>query len=206
MKINIASTFLFVVTFAITEVISVQIEVKNNCGQRIFVKNAGGNQGPFNMEHGQSRTFQLNQDASSRVWAHIGCDPNGNNCDTTEGYVGLAEMKWYDSRGMIGFTWYDISQVDGYNLPIRMEPYNSAAGGNCKTVSCNFNINECPAENKVYNKNHLVGCRNNNRDAITEYSRKMKAACPGVYTWSKDDKSGMRACKPGNNGLRVIFC
>lgn len=206
MKGNIKTAFLIVVTFIISGALGGQIEVKNNCGQRIFVKNAGSNQGPFNLEHGQSRNFQLKRDASSRVWAHIGCDTNGNNCDTTEGYVSLAEMKWDDSRGMIGFTWYDISQVDGYNLPITMQPYNPAAGGNCKTVSCNFNINECPAESRVFNKNRLVGCRNKNRDGITEYSRKMKARCPGVYTWSKDDKDGMRACQPGNNGLKVIFC
>lgn len=82
------------------------IEVRNNCGTRIFVKNAAANSGNFNLENGQSRRFTLKGDASARVWAHKGCDQNGRNCDTTEGYVSLAEMHWDDTRGMVGYTWY----------------------------------------------------------------------------------------------------
>jgi hypothetical protein len=116
-------------------------------------------------------------------------------------------MKWDDTQGMKGFTWYDISQVDGFNLPITMQPYNPNAGGNCQTVGCNFNTgSSCPNESKVYKNGKLVACRNNNRDAVTSYSQAMKRECPNVYTWSKDDKDGMRACQPGNSGLRVIFC
>jgi hypothetical protein len=49
-----------------------EIEVRNSCGERIYVKNAGSNRGPFFLNPGQTAKFQLNQDASSRVWAHRG--------------------------------------------------------------------------------------------------------------------------------------
>lgn len=114
-------------------------------------------------------------------------------------------MKWDDTQGMIGMTWYDISQVDGYTLPITMQPYTNS-GGNCQTVGCNFNIGNCPSASKVYKNGKLVGCKNLNRDAPTDYSRAVKSACPNVYSWSKDDRDGMRACQPGNFGLTVIFC
>ncbi|CAL8137481.1 unnamed protein product [Orchesella dallaii] len=180
-----------------------ELTVRNNCPGTLYVKNEGTNSGSFTLGSGQSRAISINRGRSARVWAHAGCN-GASNCDTTEGYVSLAEMFW-DNNGM---TWYDVSQVDGYTLPIRMEPYNPAAGGNCQTTSCNFNIDaNCPNGNKVGNKGRTVGCRNPNRDSgNTDYARAIKRSCPGVYSWSQDDRDGMRACQPGNNGLRIIFC
>jgi hypothetical protein len=182
------------------------IQVSNNCGTRLLVKNEGGNTGQFFLENGQSRTFQVNAgDPRPRVWAHKGCDGNGNNCDTREGQVSLAEMHW-DAAGNRK-TWYDISHVDGYNLPITMQPFNPNAGGRCETVGCNFNLNNCPSDARVYKNGRLVACQNTNRDSPnTNYVRALKQACPNSYTWSKDDSAGMRDCQNNNRGLRVIFC
>jgi hypothetical protein len=189
--------------FLVVSISAEDIEVQNNCGARLYVKNEGGNTGPFFLDSGRKRTFQVNVgDSRPRVWAHTGCDGSGNNCDTREGQVSLAEMHWDGNRK----TWYDISQVDGYNLPIKMQPFNLNAGGRCEIVSCNFNLNNCPAEAKRTKNNRIVACENTNRDAITNYSTRMKQACPNAYTWSKDDRAGMRDCINGNTGLRVIFC
>ena len=180
-----------------------QLNIRNNCHRTILVKSSGVQSGSFFLGKGQSKKVTINRGSSARVWAHSGCDKKGRNCDTTEGYVSLAEML-FDVKGM---TWYDVSHVDGYNLPVRMEPYNKAAGGNCHSASCRFDISKsCPANSKVAKRGRTVACKNLNRDTVTPYSRAIKKFCPKVYSWSKDDKDGMRACQPGNPGLHVIFC
>lgn len=196
--IPLVSTLLLVYSSSAEE-----LNIRNNCGRPIYVKSAGVNSGPFSLGNGQSRSVSINRGSSARVWAQLGCDGGGNNCETTEGYLSLAEMHW-DSNGM---TWYDVSMVDGYNLPTKMEPYNPGAGGNCRSASCNFDINRnCPGGNKINKNGRAVACKNPNRDAPTDYSNAIKQHCPGVYSWSKDDNDGMRACNPGNNGIRITFC
>jgi len=180
-----------------------QLHIRNNCGRNIYVKSEGVNSGPFTLGNGQSRDVSINRGSSARVWAHAGCNGQGQNCDTVEGYVSLAEMFW-DNAGM---TWYDVSHVDGFTLPITMDPTNPRAGGNCNRASCRFNSNsQCPQNSKVQKNGRVVGCRNLDRDRVTDYSRALKRACPRVYSWSKDDRDGMRACQPGNPGLRITFC
>lgn len=178
----------------VDKVSSYEIDVINNCKFQIFAKS---DRGSSMIQPGQNHKFF----DPSRVEAHQGCDSAGNNCDTTTD-VSLAEMHWDPD----GKSWYDISQVDGFNLPITIEPFNPNVGGRCEKVGCNYDLNNCPGESKGFKQSRIVNCKNVNRDAPTEYSRSIKSACPNVYSWSQDDRAGMRDCMPGNNGLRVIFC
>jgi len=179
------------------------IRVKSNCQGSILVKNEKGNVGPFTLSRGQSKTFQMPiGNDKPRVWAHTGCN-SGGGCDTTEGYVSLAEMHW-DARD--GKTWYDISMVDGYNLPITMEPFKNT-GGNCPKVRCNFNLNNCPADGKINKNGKLVACKNTNRDnPNSNYATSMRRACgTDAYSWSGDNLA-TKSCLAGNQGLIVTFC
>ncbi len=179
--------------------------ITNRCDRSIFVKNEGLNSGYFDLPPNQSRTVTVNRDSQPRprIWGHAGCDNGGNNCDTMEGYVSLAEFNIDPS----GWLWYDVSQVDGYNLPVKMEAINPAAGGNCRVASCSFNTEgNCPQNDKIFRDGRAVACKSPNRDAPTEYSNAIKASCPGVYSWAHDAVDVMRDCLPGNDGLRVTFC
>ncbi|ODN02137.1 Pathogenesis-related protein 5 [Orchesella cincta] len=179
--------------------------ITNRCNTNIFVKNEGVNTGPLNLPPNESRTVTVNRNGQPkpRIWGHVGCDGAGNNCDTTEGYVSLAEFQIDPS----GWLWFDVSQVDGYNLPITMEGINPAAGGNCRVASCNFNTDaDCPQANKVVKDGRAVACKNLDRDNPSDYSNAVKRSCPGVYSYAFDSSDVMRDCLPGNNGLKVTFC
>ncbi|CAL8090650.1 unnamed protein product [Orchesella dallaii] len=179
--------------------------ITNRCNQNVYVKNEGVNSGPLNLPPNESRTVTVNRDGQPRprIWGHVGCDGNGNNCDTTEDYVSLAEFNIDPS----GWLWYDVSQVDGYNLPISMEGINPAAGGNCRIANCNFNIGaNCPEANKVLKDGRAVACKNLDRNNPSGYSNAIKASCPGVYSYAFDSVDVMRDCLPGVNGLKVTFC
>lgn len=126
---------------------------------------------------------------------------DGNNCDTTEGHVSLAEVMW-DYGGV---TWFGVSQLDEYNLPITVDPFNATGGGNCKEADCFFNIDQnCPEDDKVKKNGRSVACRNPNKDAETYYSRAIKR-CPGAYSWTKCDPEAIRTCN-GNDGVHIQFC
>jgi len=105
-----------------------------------------------------------------------------------------------------GTTWYDINQVDGYNLPVTMESMK-ITGGNChSSIKCRLNMkSNCPAKNRIMENGVVVACKIPIRDtANTNYAR-IKQACPDAYLWSKDDVA-TKSCSPGNPGLKVTFC
>lgn len=86
---------------------------------------------------------------------------------------------------------------------MKTEPYNGKLGGKCKSVKCHCNLNKSPKKSKVFKHGRVVSSRNRNRDKPTAYSKSIKKACPNVYSWSKDDRAGMRDCRPGNGGFKV---
>lgn len=196
--------------------LTAEITVKNNCGFNVFVKNQRANIGNFNLGPGQTRRWNVQGTTEAekyqpkpRVWGQKGCDGSGNNCEVSDNNLSLAEFMFqdYGDAQFRGFTWYDISMVDGYNLPMTMSPYTTSDnGGNCYRVSCNFDLNQCPGESKLMKNGRIVGCKNLNRDAVTNYSNAIKRYCPKVYSWSKDDPAGQRACRQGNGGLTIQFC
>ncbi len=194
-----------------TPVSSEDVTIINRCSQSLYIKSRSVNFPPFHLPpNSPPKTVTANRiprDAPiprPRIWAVTGCDSNGGNCDTSDNILSLAEFN-YEETGQI---WYDVSQVDGYTLPITMNvPGNSV--GNCKSASCSFNIDQnCPQQNKVTNKGKVVSCENKERDnPSTAYVENMKRSCPGVYTWSRDNQAGMRDCSAGgNNALTITFC
>lgn len=194
-----------------SNVFAEDVRVINNCGQSLYVMNRKVNSVPFTLAPNTERTVTVNRIPTSdpsprpRIWAHTGCNQMGQNCNDPGNYVSLAEF-YYTETGQI---WYDVSQVDGYNLPITMEVPGNPTGGRCSVGRCQFNIDaNCPANLKRGNNNgKTAACENDDRDnEFSDYVKAMKASCPGVYTWSRDNDAGMRDCPPGNNALKVTFC
>lgn len=119
---------------------NVPLVVTNNCAETIFpgvLTQSGG--GPdssgFRLNPGESRNLSVSHDWQGRVWGRTNCtfDSAGNNnaggrtCSTGdcgpnvqckgtgENPASLAE---FNMLGANNLAYYDISLVDGYNLPI----------------------------------------------------------------------------------------
>ncbi len=180
-------------------------------------------------------TLQLpNGSSSLRFWGRTGCNPQTGKCETgdcTSGKVEcngmggvppitLVEMTLGDPKAQ-NADFYDISLVDGYNLPIRIIPvvgtFTPPTSGNpfdCGIAGCTSDLNKtCPLELQVNNKNGDTiacksGCMRFNTDRFccrnafgtpdkcppTDYSMLFKEACPDAYSYAYDDLSSTYVC------------
>jgi hypothetical protein len=215
-----------------------QIKVTNRCQQTLWIGTHGDDDipagGAFRLEPNQENTFNaINGWTSGRVWGKTGCNDAGQNCVTGESPPGgrttlqpvtLAE---FGLDKYLGMDYYDISLVDGFNLPLTIQPFGVNLEGNCKPLSCNFDFNVCPESFKQYADNRVVAC--NSACSATrepqyccptppftpetcspsEYSQIFKNQCPDAYSYAYDDPTSIWVCNgqaPGSSGYEVIFC
>lgn len=117
---------------------------------------------------------------------------------------------------------YDISLVDGFNVPISVYP--SGGYGNCSNVECSLDINlQCPQELQVKsNEGAIIACKsacfafntpqycctgefnNPNTCKPTSYSQYFKNACPKAYSYAFDDATSIFTCTGAN--YLISFC
>lgn len=174
-----------------------------------------------------------------RVWARTGCsfDTSGNGTCLTGDCAGKLECD-----GAIGkppatlaqFTlqpngrpcFYDVSLVDGFNVPISV----SASGKDCGTAGCAADVNRyCPQELQIVmnstsvDAGKVVACKSaclafdldqfccrNDYDAPakcppTMYSGVFKKACPAAYSYAYDTPSPLFSCSAPND-FTITFC
>ncbi|KAF5194161.1 Thaumatin-like protein, partial [Thalictrum thalictroides] len=120
-----------------------------------------------------------------------------------------------------GQDFYDISNVDGFNIPVSIRPDRG-----CRPTSCSANINSfCPPELSVRgSRGNTVGCKSAclafnkphycctgefssgpDKCKPTDYSRIFKNACPQAYSYAYDDASSIFTCATGAN-YAITFC
>jgi hypothetical protein len=191
--------------------------------------------GGFALRPGQSIVFTAPVGWSGRIWGRTGCDfdPAGNGtCET--GACGTS-LQCASSSGatpvsLAEFTlasvdYYDVSLVDGFNLPIVVTPAASANGSSCAVAGCDGDLRrDCPSELAVKgDEGGVVACRsacdvfgtdqyccrgqyaNPVTCQPTFYSKKFKAACPGAYSYAYDDPSSIFTCAQSPD-YTIIFC
>ncbi|CAM8975818.1 unnamed protein product [Rhodiola kirilowii] len=180
--------------------------------------NFGG--GGFALKPGESRLFTAPIGWSGRIWGRTGCnfDSNGNGtCQTGrcgsalkcaasgEPPATLAELT------LASPDFYDVSLVDGFNLPMVIKPINGQ--GNCSVAGCDGDLRpSCPSELAVKGGGRVVGCRsacdvfntdeyccrgvygNSATCQATTYSKIFKQACPKAYSYAYDDPSSIFTC------------
>nr|CAB3501440.1 unnamed protein product [Digitaria exilis] len=117
----------------------------------------------FVLPPGTSRAVPAPSGWSGRVWARTGCAQDGGTgkivCATGDCGSGTLEcdgqnaatpatLAEFTLAGGNGDDFYDVSLVDGYNLPILIEPAGSATGATiCAAAGCTADLNaRCPAE------------------------------------------------------------
>lgn len=226
------------------------VQVFNNCNQTVWVGLLGSSGqtnplgGGFQLDPQSYQNVYLQPDWNGRFWGRTGCfqcgicatgdcggqvQCNGNGGATP---ATLAEITF---RGHAGLDYYDVSLVDGFNLPMRMAPivdtFNMTASGyTCMETDClNPDIMaNCPEDFKKRDVNgNVVACQsacdhydtdqwccrgayNSSTGCLAApYANSVKALCPLAYSYAYDDGQSTFTCRGSSApsaAYKVQFC
>ncbi|CAL8998037.1 unnamed protein product [Prunus brigantina] len=186
----------------------------------------------FTLKQGQSTVYTAPADWNGRIWARTGCsfDKNGNgkcqtgSCGTIINCTGPGSPPASIAEFTLGqeIDYYDVSLVDGFNLPVIVKPTNNGKG-NCSTAGCDRDLRQsCPSELEAKAEGKVIACRSAcnvfNTDEYccrgtfgnpqtclpTNYSRSFKQACPAAYSFAYDDPTSIITCSGAD--FIVTFC
>ncbi|GAA5846684.1 hypothetical protein JCM5353_008669 [Sporobolomyces roseus] len=208
------------------------ITVKNNCKATIWPAiftssgTAPSHSTGWSAKKGSSFKFKVAENWSGRIWARTGCkfkkgETSPASCETGGCNGGLqcsrASGTGVPPATLAEFTftgdldWYDISNVDGSNLPVSITNTKKCPAPVCKT-----DINKsCPAAlSHLDKKGNVVGCltacqagldgnRANSRNCCSgsfdtpqtcpvsgvQYYNVFKKACRDAYAYAYDESS-----------------
>nr|CAD7463425.1 unnamed protein product [Timema tahoe] len=181
---------------------------------------------------------------AGRFWARTGCRFDGNGigpCDTGDcgnklqcagaGGVPPVSLAEFTLNGYGGVDYYDLSLVDGFNVPVQVIPLTKSVDPNnkygCGSATCTAYLNNnCPNELRETNSaGATVGCKSAclafNTDQYCcrgnfgtpqtctpstwsqNYPAYFKNNCPGAYSYAYDDVSSTYTCQ--DSGYKIIF-
>jgi len=231
-------TIFLIVTLALFSSIEARrFTFLNKCSQTVWVGalNSGNfpipNNGGWTLGSGQSNSVNLQDNWNGRFWGRTGChfDKNGaGSCQTGDCGRGLAcrgaggatpaTLAEFKLKGDRGLDFYDVSLVDGYNLPLKIQPDR-----HCGVPTCTHDLNRsCPKELQKIVGGRVVACLSACEKFKTDaycckgahnkpqtcppsgYSRLFKSACPTSYSYAYDDPSSILTCRDAN--YSIIFC
>ncbi|XP_058068178.1 pathogenesis-related thaumatin-like protein 3.5 [Magnolia sinica] len=236
----------FVVAFSIflSPSQSSTFTIVNNCPHMIWpgtLAGAGTLQLPttgFQMNSGQSARIVAPLGWSGRIWARTGCrfDESGaGTCQTGDcgGKMECHGMGAAPPATLFEITlgmgndddYYDVSLVDGYNLPIMAMP--RGVNGGCNATGCMADLNSgCPKELQVIEGGPgsagVVACKsaceafgsdeyccsgeyaNPSSCGPSYYSNIFNRACPRAYSCAFDDATSTFTCKAFD--YTITFC
>lgn len=163
------------------------IVVVNTCTQPVWVatlhngsSNVNPENGGFKLDPGSVRVVTVPAQWGGRFWGRTGCnfDVNGSgSCETGDCGGKLqctgsgkppASLAEFQMAGFGGKDFYDVSLVDGYNLPMAIAAQKGTyTGGNnpnnpydCGAPTCSSDVNaSCPDPLKLTVGGKVVGCR-----------------------------------------------
>ncbi|KAH6768625.1 Pathogenesis-related thaumatin superfamily protein [Perilla frutescens var. frutescens] len=185
----------------------------------------------FQLPQGSSRSFVAPAGWSGRFWGRTGCtfsDSGTGSCQTGDCGSGETECNGSGAAppatlaeftlGTGALDFYDVSLVDGYNLPMIVEA--SGGSGMCASTGCVTDLNRvCPSELRVGGGeacksaceafgspeyccsgafNSPAACR------PSVYSQMFKSACPRSYSYAYDDPTSTFTCSDAD--YTVTFC
>uniref|UniRef100_A0A5B7ASP3 Thaumatin-like protein 1b n=1 Tax=Davidia involucrata TaxID=16924 RepID=A0A5B7ASP3_DAVIN len=185
----------------------------------------------FELPEDSSRSFQAPTGWSGRFWGRTGCNFDGSesgSCATGDCGSGQIECNGAGAAppatlaeftlGTGGQDFYDVSLVDGYNLPMIVEV--SGGSGMCASTGCVTDLNQqCPAELRVgdgqacksaceaFGSPEYCCSGEYNSPALCKpsvYSEMFKSACPRSYSYAYDDPTSTFTCAGAD--YTVTFC
>ncbi|KAK4367477.1 hypothetical protein RND71_011269 [Anisodus tanguticus] len=234
----------FITSGKLREVEGCTIYISNKCPFPIWPATAPNTgypvlaNGGFYLPPGRIHRIGAPGDWNGRIWARTGCnfdEPINHKpaCETgdcdgkleCEGTIGLPPVTLvemtiqYDKRQP---SFYDVSVVDGYNLPVSVT--NKPASSKCLIGGCSRNLKDiCPPELQVINDaGQVMACKSAclafNRDSFccrnkygspdkckpSVYSSLFKRACPSYVTYAFDTPSPVVSCS--SDEFVITFC
>nr|XP_043632364.1 thaumatin-like protein 1b [Erigeron canadensis] len=215
----------------------------NKCDQTIWpgiLSNAGIDPlqpTGFALKKGETKTLSAPASWGGRFWGRTHCtqDSSGKfTCATGDcgsgklecsgaGATPPATLAEFTLDGDSGMDFFDVSLVDGYNLPMLVAP-SGGTGRNCTYTGCMVDLNgACPNALKVMNSDgEGVACKSaceafgdqeyccsgayGTPDTCkpSSYSQIFKEACPRAYSYAYDDKTSTFTCNGAD--YQVTFC
>ncbi|XAR72714.1 hypothetical protein NMG60_11019450 [Bertholletia excelsa] len=192
----------------------------------------------FALRSGKSRTLSVPKSWSGRVWARTLCsdDSSGKfSCATGDCASGKVEcagagatppatLVEFTLSGDQGMDFYDVSLVDGYNVPVLVVARGGVKGG-CAATGCLVDVNAaCPPELSVARENstEIIACKSaclafddpkyccsggySTPDTCppSAYSRYFKSTCPRAYSYAYDDRTSTFTCTGAD--YTIMFC
>ncbi|XP_024030263.1 thaumatin-like protein 1 [Morus notabilis] len=240
--------FCFLLTFELltTGVISTTFTLLNKCEYTVWpgiLSNAGVSPLPttgFVLQKGESKTLTAPSGWAGRFWGRTHCttDPTTGKFSCVTGDCGSGKLECSGNgatppatlaeitlNGHGGLDFFDVSLVDGYNIPMLFAP-QGGSGQNCTSTGCVVDLNgACPSELKVtaVDGGEGVACRSaceafrepqyccsgayGSPDTCkpSSYSQIFKNACPRAYSYAYDDKSSTFTCSAVSS-YTITFC
>uniref|UniRef100_A0A803NDN9 Thaumatin-like protein 1 n=1 Tax=Chenopodium quinoa TaxID=63459 RepID=A0A803NDN9_CHEQI len=168
----------------------------------------------FSLLPGATNVLNIPTSWSGRMWARTLCTANsagGNfSCATGDCESGSVEcsgsgahppatLAEFTLNGSGGMDFYDVSLVDGYNLPM-MVSARGAYGSNAEGVACK---SACEA---FGDPQYCCSGPNATPDTCkpSKYSEFFKAACPSAYSYAYDDATSTFTCNGAD--YVITFC
>lgn len=181
---------------------------------------------PLEIASGQAFSVGWPDGWSGRVWGRTGCTTSGTSFKcAADKFVSnsLAEFTLAKTAGQ-GTDWYDVSLVDGFNIPIGIlnvgHTENPSKIYACGSPVCAVDLLPgCPAPLQAKDATGaVVACKNDackvlgGNDAGSpacqypnQYTEYFKTACPTSYSWPYDDPTSTFTCGSGKD-YAVVFC
>ncbi|XP_066996906.2 uncharacterized protein [Anabrus simplex] len=234
----------FAAVFTIVQ--GVQFTFVNNHPSTIWVGSLGNagkqpvNGGGWEMAPGSQISLDVDASWAGRFWARTGCNFDGSgrgHCDTGDcgnvlkcngaGGVPPVTLAEITLGGWGGNDFYDISNVDGFNIPVTFVPTDkSGSGYDCTAAACTANLNtDCPNELRLIANGATVGCKSaclafntdqyccrgnygtpdrcKSSDWPQNYPAFFKQRCPLAYSYAYDDQQSTFTCS--GTGYKIIF-
>ncbi|KAK6115204.1 hypothetical protein DH2020_007473 [Rehmannia glutinosa] len=186
----------------------------------------------FQLQPRATRSFQAQPGWSGRFWGRTGCsfDPSTGVGRCATGDCGSNQIECNGAGAappatLAEFTigsgapdFYDVSLVDGYNLPMIVQPVGGS--GACGLTGCVTDLNrKCPNElragdgqgcksaceafgNPEYCCSGAYGSPDTCRPSV--YSEMFKNACPRSYSYAYDDATSIFTCSGAD--YTITFC
>lgn len=190
------------------------INVRSKCSSALTACNQAQGTGVacFVLNNGGSNLLDVGATwTGGLIWGFPGDSGDPGQGNLAKPQANLAEFTIGGDQ-----DFYDLSNVNAYNLGLQINPTDIAGGGqvdgsHCGSPSCTIpNLDSfCQAPNKVSGPPG-DGCINTDGpgDVATDGTKAFKTACPNSYSYSKDDVNNppvVFGCNKGSN-YEVVFC
>ncbi|CAN7126389.1 unnamed protein product [Brassica rapa subsp. narinosa] len=221
------SSFLFVIFFLINGGYSTTFTVVNQCNYTVWPGLlSGAGTAPLSTTGFSLNSSDQNPTTGKFTCVTGDCGSSKIECSGAGGKP-PATLAEFTLNGASNLDFFDISLVDGYNIPVTIVPHGGAAGvGKCMAAGCAADLNVvCPPQLKLTVEDAAgvaVACKSAceafgtpefccsgafgtpDTCKASEYAGFFKKACPAAYSYAYDDGTSTFTCSGAD--YVITFC